>query len=82
MYDYGETSTRGKVRGKNSAVDRAKAIIKESISTENHTGECLVEQWMAFGEDVILTPLDDAPEIDFSGEAFVRSLCKCPNCKT
>jgi hypothetical protein len=72
MYEYSGWQPAGTRATEREVVEAAKRIILDSFSG---TGEAGYRQWLMFGEDVIVTAPAGAPRVEFSGRAFVKSLC-------
>ncbi len=72
MYEYSGSRPAGTRATESEAVEAAKRIIRDSFS---ETGEEGYRQWLMFGEDVFVMAPRGAPTVEFSGRAFVRSLC-------
>lgn len=72
MFDYGESWPAGTFDTEAAAVAAAKRIIGNSFTGSGEEG---YQQWLCFGEDVIIVQPLHAPDVAFQGQAFVKHLC-------
>ena len=78
MYDYQSTVSERIVIGEEQALQVAKRIVLESVD-RTKVG-CLKEQWLMFGQDVVITSVIDSRHSMFSGEDIIRRICPCRKC--
>lgn len=75
MYDYGESWSGPEFTTANDALAHAKGVLDDFLQgalTAGMTAEELHGQFMMFGEDVVIAPMDGAPSLNFSGRDYVR----------
>lgn len=73
MYNYGETYDHTDYYTVEEALYVAKKIILSSFSKKGKDG---YDEWLMFGEDAIIVPINGAPQTSpFSGKEFVKWYC-------
>ncbi len=76
MYNYGESYEHSDYY----TAEEALCVVKEIIlSSFNKRGKEGYDEWMMFGEDAYITPINGAPEIPkFDSQQFVKAICRLP----
>ena len=72
MWEPGKTWRYGKYRTAERAVAAAKSVCDAELESRDLKG---YKQWCTFGDSAFISSVDTAPDIAFSGHAYMEELC-------